>query len=70
MKETYKFKTTINCGGCVARVTPALNKIEGIDSWNVDTSNPDKILTVEANGATEQQIISSVQALGFDIEKI
>jgi len=70
MKEEYKFKTTINCGGCVSRVTPALNKVEGITSWNVDTDNPDKILTVQADGVTPQQIISAVESIGFDIERV
>ncbi len=28
--ETLKFKTNINCGGCVAKVTPELNATEGI----------------------------------------
>ncbi len=25
--NTYKFKTNINCGGCIAGVTPFLNKL-------------------------------------------
>jgi len=44
---TLQFKTNINCGGCIARVTPRLNEVKGISSWKVDTDNPDKILTVE-----------------------
>ncbi|MFR9166466.1 MAG: heavy-metal-associated domain-containing protein [Dysgonomonas sp.] len=70
MKEVYKFKTTINCGNCLKRVTPFLDKVEGIGKWNVDTDNPDKILTVESAGATRQQIIDAVQKPGFDIESI
>lgn len=63
-----KFKTNINCGGCVASVTPHLNKIEGI-SWKVDTDNPDKILTVETDSASEQEIIDAVKKAGFEIDK-
>jgi len=70
MKEEYKFKTSINCGGCVARVTPILNKLEGIESWKVDIDNPDKILTIKSNGATEQHIIAAVQSIGFDIKSM
>jgi len=43
---TLKFKTNINCGGCIKAVTPHLDKAEGVKSWSVDTVNPDKILTV------------------------
>lgn len=70
MKETLKFKTTINCGGCVSRVTPFLNKLEGIAKWEVNTDSPEKVLTVETNGANEQDIINTVKKLGFEIEKI
>jgi copper chaperone len=65
-----KFKTNIDCGGCVNAVTPFLSKIPGIYKWNVDTSNPDKILTVETEEATEGDIINAVKKAGFTIEKI
>ena len=54
--KTLKFKTNINCGGCISKVTPFLNKQEGVESWEVDTSNPDKILTIESDGATEEDV--------------
>lgn len=52
--ETLQFKTNINCGGCVAKVTPGLNETEGICHWNVDTNNPNKILTVEIDSASKK----------------
>lgn len=64
--KTIKFKTNINCGGCIASVTPFLNKIEGI-IWKVETGNPDKILTVETNSASEEEIIQAVKEAGFEI---
>jgi copper chaperone len=68
-KELY-FKTNINCGGCVTAVTPHLNNAEGIVTWNVDTTNTDKILTVKSTGITEQEIIEKVQKAGFKIEPV
>lgn len=65
MKE-MKFKTNINCGNCVSTVTPFLNKFENIN-WQVDTANPDKILTVETDSASEQEIIETVKKAGFEI---
>lgn len=70
MKQEFKFKTNINCGGCVSRVTPFLNKVEGIDSWKVDTSDENKILTVQSNGATPEDIIKAVEKPGFEIQSL
>jgi len=67
--KTLKFKTNINCENCVRSVTPFLNKIDGI-SWNVDTENNDKILTVESRDAISEEIIEKVKKAGFEIELI
>lgn len=66
MKE-FKFKTNINCGGCVAGVTPFLNKLENTN-WQVDTENPSKILTVKSETASTEEIIQLVKNAGFEIE--
>ncbi len=68
--DILKFKTNINCGGCVASVTPHLNKAEGIKSWQVDTANPEKILTVEADGLDAQQVKGIVEKAGFKAEAL
>lgn len=68
--ETYKFKTTINCGSCIKAVTPHLNKLEGVEEWNVDTVNPDKVLEVKTNSLDAQQIKSTVEKAGFKAEQI
>ena len=65
--KTHQFKTNINCGGCIATVTPFLNEIEGVSDWEVDTANKDKILTVKTEETKEQQIIDTVQKAGFKI---
>lgn len=69
MKQ-YKFKTNINCSGCVAKVTPHLNEADQIKSWNVDTANPNKILTVDAENLEESQVKQIVEKAGFKAEKL
>lgn len=69
MENKMKFKTSINCGGCVAKVTPQLNAIEGIQ-WEVDITNPDKILTVSGEDIQEAQIFDAVRKVGFLIERV
>lgn len=68
--ETLKFKTTINCGNCVKTVTPFLNEIYGVKSWEADTKSPDKILTVNAEGIDSSVIIETLEDIGFDAELI
>lgn len=67
---TLKFKTTINCGNCVRTVTPFLNDLEGIKSWEADTKNADKILTVEAENLDATIIIETLEDIGFDAELV
>ncbi|AOW09921.1 heavy-metal-associated domain-containing protein [Flavobacterium gilvum] len=67
-KETFIFKTNINCGGCVEKVSPFLDNAKGIEKWSVDTTNKDKILLVISNGILQSEIINTVQKAGFKIE--
>ena len=68
--KTLKFKTNINCGGCVSKVTPFLNRQEGVESWEVDTINPNKILTIESDGATEEDVKTTLQKVGFKAKAV
>lgn len=68
--QKFQFKTNINCGGCVTKVTPHLDKAEGVDSWEVDTANRDKILTVNSAGSSAEDIIQVVKDAGFNIEQV
>lgn len=69
-QKEFQFKTTINCGGCVATVKKNFDQLEGIGHWEVDTDNSDKILTVTSNGITENEIVETVQKAGFKIDPI
>ena len=65
--KTLKFKTNINCGGCIAKVTPNLDKTVGKGNWHVDTANAEKILTVETNTLSETDVENAVKDAGFNI---
>lgn len=69
MKQ-YKFRTNINCSGCVAKVTPVLNENPGVKEWNVDTANPGKVLTVETENLKEEDVKALVQKAGFKAEQL
>ncbi|HRG40971.1 MAG TPA: cation transporter [Saprospiraceae bacterium] len=70
VSRALKFKTNINCSGCVEKVTPFLNEANGIDQWNVDTENKEKILTVHSESIDLNEVIYQVQSAGFNIEFI
>lgn len=66
--ETLKFKSNIKCSGCVAQVTPFLNEAEGIENWEVDIADANKVLTVTATDS--KNVIEAVEKAGFKVEII
>ncbi len=68
--KKYQFKTNINCGGCIASVTPYLNANNEIKHWEVDTANPQKILTVETDNLSNEMIEQIVKKAGFKAETL
>jgi copper chaperone CopZ len=68
--ESLKFKTNINCGSCVKAVTGFINEVEGVQNWNVDTQNPDKILSVQGEGLQVVNILDAVKDAGFEIVEL
>ena len=68
--KTLQFKTNIECANCLAKVTPFLNKKEGIASWKVDIDHPDKILTVETESLSADDIIKTIKRTGFEATEI
>jgi copper chaperone len=67
---TTEFKTSLKCNGCVERITPGMNALEGIISWDVDLTIPVKILKVETLKDIETKIISVLAEKGYTCEKI
>lgn len=64
--KTLKFKTNIKCGGCIATASPFLDAIPEITKWEVDTQNPEKILSLEvAEELNASTIVSTLEKAGF-----
>lgn len=62
-----KYRTNLNCGSCVAKVTPHLDGESRIRRWSVDTQTPDKVLTVEGDGVGADAVGQLVAAAGFRV---
>lgn len=63
--KTQKFKTNIACGNCLAKVTPILNAEPRINSWEVDLKAEDRILTVESEDMSAEDVFKTVIKAGF-----
>lgn len=68
--KQLQFKTNLNCGGCVSKVQADLDNADGICTWEVDTTNSDKILTIKSEGITEDEVIAIVKSKGFKAEPL
>lgn len=64
-----KFKTNIKCDGCVSAVTPFLNQSVGQGNWQVDLTNPDRILTVNSD-AEEATVREALEKAGYKADKL
>lgn len=58
-----QFKTNVKCGACVATITPEMEKIAA-GSWQVDLTQPDRILTVESE-KNAADIIKALENSGY-----
>lgn len=68
--KELRFKTNLNCSNCVSKVQGDLDAATGVQEWNVDTDNSDKILTVKGNGITEAEVVTIIKKKGFKAEAI
>jgi hypothetical protein len=64
---TFKYKTNLNCGSCVAAMKPYLDNNPAIHHWSVDTADPNKVLTVEGNDISTELVGKDVAKAGFKV---
>ena len=67
--KSFRFKTNINCGGCINSVTPYLNELKDAE-WTVDTDDKRKVLEVKSDTLTEQEIIDKVHEAGYEAQPL
>jgi len=69
--DALTFKTNIKCSGCIAKATPFLDQVAGKDNWEVDITNPDKILRIETEAAVSaSDVIKAVTDAGYKAEPV
>lgn len=61
--KSLKFKTNVKCGACVAAITPEMEKLSA-ESWSVDLTHPDRILTVTGE-LDKSTIVNALEKSGY-----
>jgi copper chaperone CopZ len=67
MTKTLQLKTNLNCKACVAAVKPHLDGEPSISHWEVDTTRPEKQLTVTGEAVSIEAVQAAVEKAGFNV---
>jgi copper chaperone len=68
--KTLRFSSNINCNNCKRAVTPFLNGESRITHWEVDTTHPLKILTIEGEDMDAGAVKELLKKAGYTAEEI
>ena len=63
-KSQRQFKTNINCGKCIMAVSPHLEAVHGLSSWDVDLNDPERKMTVKGD-VNEQELAKALSEAGY-----
>lgn len=67
--KILKFKTNIISRTAVGAVSTFIDKLDSIRNWEVETSSPEKILTVRGE-VSAARIVGAVKKAGFQIAAV
>jgi copper chaperone len=62
-----QFKTNLRCGACVQTVEPFMDRIDGVERWDVNLNDPDRILSVYGTTAPEL-VKAALSQAGYSAE--
>ena len=65
-----KFKTNIISRTAVSAVSTFIDKMDSIANWEVETANPEKILTVRGEAVSAARVVGAVRKAGFQIAAV
>ena len=68
--EILVFKTNLRFKKQVSNVTRHLENLDGIQRWNVDLMDSDKILRIEALDLSPRIVEQTLQQAGFYCEEL
>ncbi|QMU30871.1 heavy-metal-associated domain-containing protein [Adhaeribacter radiodurans] len=63
--EILKFKTNVTSQDEVNKVTPLLDKLDGISKWQISTDSEENILSISGDNVNPQQVENALTEAGF-----
>ena len=62
----FKFMTNLRGPECIVSIAPYLDAVIGLQRWNVDLDNPEKILTVHvADPGHTKLVAAAIEKAGY-----
>jgi len=72
--KTLKFKTSLQCGGCISKVQPHLDAIGALESWDVKLNHADKVMKVKTDRDSapevERKVLEALEKEGYQGERV
>ena len=68
--KTMSFKTNAKCMGCLTKIEETLQGKINREEWDLDLSDPERILTVTSDKLAVGEIIELISKIGFKIEQM
>lgn len=64
------FQTDLHCGGCVSKIEAGLNKLPGMDRWEVDLQHEQRLLSVWGQEIDPQAVQEVLESCGFEAQLV
>jgi copper chaperone len=68
--EVLVFKTNLRFKKQITALTPHINNLQGINRWNVDLDDKDKILRIESVDLCPRSVETTLQEAGYFCEEL
>ena len=66
--KSFVFKSNLKCEGCIEQIRIPLSQILEIDHWEVDLTNPDKLIFLYGDLIDYKAVISKIGEVGYRLE--
>lgn len=70
MSQKLTFQTNLQCANCQARVADKLDAHPGLQHWDLDLDHADRILTVQGEGLSANELVTLIAKSGFKAVEI
>jgi len=66
--RTLVFKSNLKCKECIARISPFLEQIPSVSEWKVNLDNPDRLLEINGEAPSINDILEAAEKAGYKLE--